>query len=135
MANFRAGMYSYLSADAGLTAAVGGRIYPTLAPSTAPLPYVVYQRIDEEESGHLGGLSGLSRATYQFNIWGRTEQHVETVLQALKLALDRYRGLMGSVPVVECRITSILDGLEPPVEGETQGIPQRTVTADLWFTG
>ena len=60
-------IYGYLSTQALLTAEVGGsvspRIYPDTAPSTAVLPYIVFQEvaggIDVE---HMGAGAGLGEA-------------------------------------------------------------------------
>lgn len=133
MADFKRGLYSWLQAQAPLVALVQTRIYPDLAPATAPLPYITYQRIAEAEEGHLEGLSGLTRAVYQFDVWGITADEAETVMLALKAALDRYRGLMGAIPVRQLSITSIVDGLEAPSDGQTQGVWRHTITADIWF--
>ena len=116
-----------------IAAQVGSRIYPLLAPATAPLPFLTYQRIGEEQEAHLTGLSGLTRAQYQFDIWGATADQAQTACLAVKLAMDMYRGLMGTVPVRQFSISSILDGLEPPTEGQTLGIFRHTITADVWF--
>jgi hypothetical protein len=133
MADFKAALYSFLSTQVAITAVVGTRMYPVLAPASAGLPFVTYQRLDEQEEGWLLGRSGLSRATYQLDVWGATPAQAEAVVLALKSTLDRYRGLMGSVPVRQCTLVSILDGLEDPLEGQTQGLWRHTLTAEIWF--
>lgn len=133
MTDFQAGLYAWLTSQVPVVAQVGTRIYPVLAPATAALPFLTYQRIGEAQEAHLTGLSGLTQATYQFDIWGATADQAETALLALKLAMDMYRGVMGVVPVRQFSITSILDGLEPPSEGQTMGIFRHTITADVWW--
>jgi Protein of unknown function (DUF3168) len=133
MADFQAGLFTWLMSQPSIAAQLGSRMYPILAPATAPLPFLTYQRIGEEEEAHLSGLSGLTRAMYQFDVWGATAQEAYTACQAVKLAMDMYRGLMGVVPVRQFSISSILDGLEPPTEGQTLGIFRHTITADVWF--
>ena len=133
MADFRAGLYSWLTSQAPITAQVGTRIYPLLAPSTAAMPFLTYQRIDEQEEAHLTGLSGLTMAVYQFDVWGKSASEAAAALAALKTAMDMYRGLMGAVPIRQFTITSILDGLEEPSDGQTMGLFRHTITADVWF--
>ena len=133
MADFRTGVFTWLTSQAPVTALVGLRIYPLLAPATAALPYVTYQRIGEAEEAHLTGLSGLTHAVYQFDVWGQTAFQAETALQALKEAMDMYRGDMGLVPIRQFSITSIIDGLEQPSDGQSVGIWRHTITADVWF--
>jgi Protein of unknown function (DUF3168) len=133
VADFQAGLFTWLMSQPPIAAHVGSRIYPLLAPATAALPFLTYQRIGEQEEAHLTGLSGLTRATYQFDVWGATADQAETALLAVKLAMDMYRGVMGNVPVRQFSISSILDGLEPPSEGQTMGIFRHTITADVWW--
>lgn len=133
MVDFQAGLYAWLSSQGALTAHLGTRMYPVLAPATAGLPFLTYQRIDEDQEAHLTGRSGLSHALYQFDIWGATSQQAYTVCLAVQNAMEMYRGVMGTVPVRQCSIRSILDGLEPPTEGQTLGIFRHTITAEVWF--
>jgi hypothetical protein len=112
---------------------VGARIYPEIAPATATLPFVTYQRLEAYEERHLVGLSRLTRTTYQLDAYGQTPSQVEPVALALKTALDGYRGPMGTVAVEESAVMSILDTPEPPLEGETQLVRRRTLTVNLWF--
>lgn len=132
-ADYQAALYTWLTAQSTITALVGTRIYPLLAPATAVLPYVTYQRIAEQEEAHLGGLSGLSQAVYQFDVWGATAASAYAVYRALVSAMDLYRGLQGGIPVRLFRVTSVVDGLDLPDEGQTLGEFRHTITADVWF--
>lgn len=133
MADAKAAIYSWFVAQSSLNALVGTRLYPLLAPATAPLPYITFQRIGEQTEAHLTGLAGLTNAQYQFDVWGKTPAESETVLLAFQQAADMYRGLMSTVPIRQLTITTIIDGLEDPSEGLTQGIWRHTILADLWF--
>jgi hypothetical protein len=133
VADFQAGLYTFLTGNSNITDEVSTRIYPMLAPATAALPYITYQRIGQQEEAHMTGMSGLTQAPYQFDIWGSTASEAEDALLAVAEELDGYRGLMGTVRVYRLLITGILDGLEAPTSGRTLGIWRHTITADVWF--
>jgi len=133
VADLKVGLYAFLTGNSNVTDEVGTRIYPLLAPATAALPFMTYQRIARQETAHLTGLSQLVFAAYQFDIWGSTVAEAEDALLAILAELDGYRGLMGTVRISRLLVTSILDGLEDPSDGRTLGIWRHTITADIWF--
>jgi hypothetical protein len=131
VADLKAGLYSWLTAT--LSASLATRVYPLLAPSTATLPYLTFQRLTFEETAHLGGQSGLIRSPVQLDVWGESSEQVETIVLALHEALDGFSGLMGSVQVERARITGLIDDIEEPSEARATGIWRCMVQADVWY--
>ena len=133
MVDFKAALWTYLTAQSTITDKVGMRIYPQLAPATAAMPYVTYQRIGYQGEKHLTANSALARAPYQLSIWGGNDAEAEDALIAIRDTIDGFRGLMDTVFVNRVIITNIIDGLEDPSDGQTLGVWQSIISADFWY--
>lgn len=106
-------LYTYLIAHAGLSALVGDRVYPLVAPQDATYPLVVYQRISGIRIHSHSGPSGLASPRFQFSAWGESFSDAKNVAEQVRLALDGYAGTMGSLAVGACLIATELDQYEP----------------------
>lgn len=93
------GIYAHLTDDAGVAALVGTRIYPLQVPQDVTLPAVAYQRISGPRDHAHDGPTGLVRARVQFSALGSTYLEAKTVTEALRAALDGFKGTMGTVEV------------------------------------
>ena len=82
MIEVKAHLYTFLTTDPTLVGFVSTRVYPSLAPATALLPYITYARIGYLEEKHLTGSSPQAREAYQFDAWGSSVQSQEDVTQA-----------------------------------------------------
>lgn len=88
---------SVLVDDATVSGLVGSRIYPTVAPATAGLPYVVYQRISTNRVRDQGGVSDLAQPRIQVSCWADSYSGTKTLADAVRAAIDGYRGTAGPV--------------------------------------
>lgn len=78
-----------LLADAALTAMVGTRIYPEVAPDEAALPFVVYTiRAGDIADGN----APLRPVTVTANAYGESDAAADAVGQALRGVLDGFDG-------------------------------------------
>jgi len=105
-----------LTSVAALTALVGSRISPLRAPENEPVPYVVYQRIAGTREQAFGADPGLTRARFQVSAWDASYSGVKAVQDQLRLALERWRGTVSGVEVLDTFIESDLDDHEPEPE-------------------
>ena len=104
--SFQSDLLVYLATKAGLTALVSTRIYPQLASTRAfrvsqtgaAYPYIVIQQISGDHVRHMQGPSGLAKERYQFDCIAETQTVANQVAEQLRLALDGYRGDMGTGP-------------------------------------
>jgi hypothetical protein len=94
-------LYARLSGYASLTALVGARIYPLRAPQTAPLPYVVYQRISTIRWSAMGVDTGLARPRMQLTAWASTPAAAKAVKEQVRAALQRWRGTAANVTILD----------------------------------
>lgn len=88
--------YSYLSNRAAITALVGTRIYPLLAPDTPTYPHITYTVFGEGHDHDMDGATGLTDLTMQVDVWAKTITSRRNVAEALRNALDGFTGNMGT---------------------------------------
>lgn len=81
-------LHAYLLANAGLSALVGNRIYPSGPQQHEQTPYITYWTVSRDSVHHAGGVSDLYGPRVQFDIWSPEKLQVLRVEQALRQALD-----------------------------------------------
>jgi hypothetical protein len=110
-------------------AALGFRVYPLIAPTSAEIPFAVYQRtgIERDETLALNGVVGVPVVTLAFEVYGVTYEQVRTAADSIRVALDGWAGEHYGVVVSrvsadqETDELASLDGGEmPPVYQVTQ---------------
>ena len=94
-----AGLVTYLSEYAPLTALIGTRLYPDRLPQSPTLPAVVYFSVSDPGSYSHDGETDWREEIFQFDCWGVTPLEAISVKNALRGALSGYKGMMGSVTV------------------------------------
>lgn len=107
------GLYAYLMTQSGLTAKIGDRLYPLLAPPNVALPYVVYSQVDARPSHAMDDAAGLATARYQFDIYAPRVLTGKEIAAALREALDGFRGMWGTVAVGAVLWLNDVDLMEP----------------------
>lgn len=83
-------VYETLGGFAGLSAAVGARIYPDIAPQGVARPFVVWQEIFTDPMNNLGGSvesSGLTNFLIQVTSWATTATLARDVDLQARLAM------------------------------------------------
>lgn len=93
-------LYARLSGFAGLTAVVGARIYPNIAPPDADAPFVTYQRVSGERLRSLGGAIGYAMPRFQLDAWAGRYATAQAVAAQLRAALVDYTGTPDSGTVI-----------------------------------
>jgi hypothetical protein len=106
------GLYSYLISKTAITALVATRIYPLIAPEGAAYPFLIYQRISTQHEHNMAGSSGLATATVQLDAYSDTYAEAKSIGNAIRTALDGYRGSMGGTFVSRCHIGDERDLLD-----------------------
>ena len=93
-------LYSYLSGIAGVTSLLGSgssfRLYPDLAPASVARPYATLFVVSTNRVRLVTGPGGIAAARVQIDVWAITSLSRSSVSDALRVALDGYRGSMGS---------------------------------------
>jgi hypothetical protein len=104
-----AGLHAHLSADAGVAALVGTRIYPLLLPQSATYPALTYSRVSGPRLDDLDGDAGLAHPAFQVTAWAPTYKAAKETAAAVRLALRGYRGPMGAADVADVRMIGDFD--------------------------
>lgn len=98
-------IFESLGGFAGLSALVGARIYPDLAPSGVARPYVVWQEIALTQANDIGGsaeTSGLSNYLIQITSWAEgsgargatVAREVDTQVRLAMIAATGFKSLL-----------------------------------------
>lgn len=98
MITIEEGLFAYLSTNAGLVALISTRVYPNKLPETVTLPALTYQRIDSPRvhTHDTSGATGTAYPRFQFDAWATTYASAKAITDALRAALNGYRGTMGT---------------------------------------
>ena len=100
LSDIRPALRAFLLTDADVSAAVGGsRIYPVVLQQGQREPSLVFNRISGQGDHHMQGPSGLTRPRFQIDAYAPSHDDAAELADLVKLALDGYSGLMGSVNV------------------------------------
>lgn len=91
-----------LESVTAVTDLVGTRIYPKRAPEGVTRPFLTFQRISSFREVAFGTNPGLAKPRFQFTAWGDTEAQVQAVVTAVRQALERFRGTVLGVEILDC---------------------------------
>lgn len=105
-------LYTRLTGFAGLSALVAARIHPNLLPQNTPYPAISYRRVTAERPSAMGGDCGVVRGRFQFDVWAELYSDAVAVRAQLRLALQRWRNIAGTV-VQDGFLLTQLDLFEP----------------------
>jgi hypothetical protein len=108
-----------LVADAAVSAVVGSRIYPVLAPSSAALPLITWRRSSVLRTMGLGGPTGVTTVTLSLEIYAETYQAVRELADLCRVALDGYGATVDNVTVSNVSLDNESDGFVQLQGGES----------------
>jgi hypothetical protein len=83
---FQADLYTYLHANAGLTALIGARLYPNDAPPDVVVPFVVYYEFATPREQLMSCAIGVSKPRIQYSTYADTYADALAVTDALRAA-------------------------------------------------
>lgn len=109
-------LFDYLQTQAAVTALVGTRVYQNVLPQGKDYPAVIYQRISTEHAQHTLGAGGLATARMQFDCWALDAAAAQQVGEALRAALQGFRGEMGDTNIRHCSLENTEGGYDPPAD-------------------
>lgn len=131
--SIKTAIYDFLIADAGINAAVGGRIHSGRLPKEKTLPAIVLTVIDTDHHYSLANEVMKAEATVQVDVWDRDPQpeHV-TIAELVRLRLSGYRGaLNGTYNGETFEIVRNSELNEPPKDGSDNWL--RRISMDFRF--
>lgn len=130
-------MYDHLLADVGVSAEVDTRVSSGYANEGETLPYIV---IDQASGGerfhHMTAAAGLVKVVIQLNLYTAGNLGLEALIEAVRAALDGFRGNMGtpSVNVRMCHLRPDFDALVPASNKSTRHTFHRAMRFEIAHT-
>lgn len=92
-------LFARVTGDAAVSALIGDRLFPNVAPLGTDAPFATYQRISATRVRSLTQRSGLAMARMQLDCMAETYAGARALADAVRQALDGFRGAAGSPPV------------------------------------
>jgi hypothetical protein len=88
-----------LAAHAGTATALAPRVFPNQAPQDTAYPYATYEEFDGERFPCMGSDGDLTRELVRVNLWHTDYPAGRALAAEVRLALQRFRGVAGTVTV------------------------------------
>lgn len=134
MAFIEQAIYSIVSGDADISAVVSTRIYPNVAPQSAALPYITYQKISAYHDQATTNSTGLANGVFQINCWSDDYDELKDLTEKVRLALQAY----SPATVAGCYIAAVhlLDERDAPSDpefGQDIGVFGTQSDFRIWF--
>jgi hypothetical protein len=101
-----------------VTALVGSRIYPVLAPATAPLPFVTWRRAAVTRGQALSGPIGTPTVSLSLDIFADTYETAREIADRCRRALDGWGGTFENTVVANVSLENESDGFAQLVGGD-----------------
>lgn len=130
-------LFEEMRDDAAIAAIVSNKIYPGIPPKTTKAPFISFREIAFARAEGLSGPTTLHHPRIQVDCWGSTAEQARQVSEAVRDALDGFRGLMGDVAVNvrRCAYVNANDDPEKPPDGGDLDIHRKRVDFDIWHFG
>lgn len=108
-------MVAYLLANAGVAAVIDDRLYNyQVARANTAWPVVTWFRNGTEPYNNLQGSAGASWATFSFDCWSTNQLDTYKAAEALRRALQGFRGSWGCVAIGAVILDDVNDSIEQP---------------------
>jgi hypothetical protein len=124
---------SALTSNAAVSALIGSRIYPVLAPASASLPLVTWRRSGIERQQTLGAPMGMPRVSVEFSIYGTTYENAREIADAMRVVLDGYGGSQGTTTVNQTSLEDESDDFVTLAGADLPPVYQITQSYDVWW--
>lgn len=124
---------SAMVGDATLTALIGTRVYPVIAPATASLPFVTWRRAGIQRSQTLGNPLGVPRLSVEYSIYAATYETCRSVADRMRVVLDGYGGAVDNVVVRQVSLEQENDDFVALAGTEMPPAFQITMVFDVWW--
>jgi hypothetical protein len=110
---------------------VGNRIYPTVAPSTAALPFIAYRRSGIQRDQAFRNPVGMPRVSVEFVTYGATYNDARDVADAVRSVLDGYGGTVNNTVVDQVSLENETDDFVTLAGADLPPVYQITQTYDI----
>lgn len=138
-----AALFSILSSDSAVSGIVKHdntqgiskmHIFPLLAPQTAALPFVVYDRVSCHPVNTLSGTTATKEARYLMDMNADTYSETIQLKNAVESALSAYRNTSGQPRIDMIHLDNTQDEVVEPDIGQLIGSYRITQDYIIWHT-
>jgi hypothetical protein len=123
-----------LANSTAVTALVGTRVFPVVAPAEAVYPFVTWRRVAVQRLQTLSIPVGLPRVTLDFSIYGATYDQARQVADAMRKVLDGYGGTVDNTVVHRASVENETDDFVTLTGAELPPSYAITMTVETWWT-
>ena len=97
-------IYQLLTANTGLTAIIGTKVFPLIIPEKTPMPAVVIERDFFTEYTNDG--RGLNETNVEITILATSYNQSIEIATKIDAILDCYKGTIDNTRIVNCKLVS-----------------------------
>lgn len=120
-----------LVANANVTAMVGTRVYPLLAPKTASLPFITWRRAGISREHTLAGPMGMPNVSVEMQTFAATYEDARELSDRVRLVLDGYGGTVDNTEVKNVSLENESDDFVQLAGGDLPPVYQVTQTFNV----
>lgn len=125
---------SALVGSAAVSAIVGSRIYPVLAPASAAMPLVTWRRSGVQREQTLSGPMGLPRVSVEYSIYGTTYEQARELADSMRAVLDGYGGTLDNTTIRQTSLEDESDDFVTLAGADLPPVYQVTQRYDVWWS-
>jgi hypothetical protein len=125
-----------LLADSKVSTALGTRVYPNFAPTSADKPYAVYSIEDHEFIEYMTAPISVATVDIELRLYSLSAVERDVISTNIRMAIERFDGPMGlySVNVRRCKLTrGPLTDVIPPTANDQRGIFTAVMTFSITY--
>jgi hypothetical protein len=123
---------STVLANSNISAIIGTRFYPVLAPASASLPFVVFRRTGTEREQTLANPLGVPRTTLEIVSYSETYEEARNISDLVRQVLDGYSGDPETTVIGQVSLENEQDGFIN-LGADLIPIFQVAQTYDIWW--
>jgi hypothetical protein len=125
-------LYSFLSTYPPLTAIVGTRIFPSIAPTSSPFPYITLQDLNIASHYYLDGATATFDSMVQIDCWSLEPMQAHQMARIIRNSMDGMPAAWDGLEVDGVFVDSELDAPEPAQDGSERAYYRRILTISCW---
>lgn len=125
-------LYAFLSTYPPLTAVIGTRLYPGIAPTSAVFPYVTIQELMVASHYHLDGASATFDSMAQIDCWALEPMQGQQMAKIIRQSMDGMPAAWDGLEVDGVFVDSEQDAPEPAQDGSERAYYRRILTLSVW---
>lgn len=133
MATIENAWFTRLTGHAAVSALVGTKVFPSVAPPETTPPYITFRVVSAPRLHHMLGASGFVDARLQTDCWDSRAETANTVSEAVRNAMDTFRGTVSDVVIRKCLLSDASGEFVVPKAKTEGGLHRRRLDFDVGY--